>query len=165
MPLQPVSGTVSDKNMQTIKDALATIESALPFLLTLTSDERKTLRKTGEGRLPFVLDAGEVAQDNPDILPKTFDTADFESVVALFNALTEIVTLVDQTRSKIDDTRLAAGAQALSGASDVYHYAKDAVKKTPGLKPIVDRLGQQFQQAAATRRANTKAKQAAAAAK
>ena len=165
MPLQPISGTVSDKNLQAIKDALAAIESVLPFLITLTDDERKALRNTGEGRLPFVLDAGEVAQNNPDILPKAFDTADFESVVALFNALTEILTLVDQTRSKIDDTRLAAGAQALSGASDVYHYAQDAAKKTPGLKPIVERMGQQFQKAAATRRANTKAKLAAAGAK
>jgi hypothetical protein len=166
MPIPSVSGTVTDQNLQDIKTALATIEAALPLLkVALTEDDRKSARKTGEGRLPFVLDAGEIAQDNPDILPKTFDTAGFESTVALFTALTEVVTLIDQTRAKADDTRLAAGVQALSGASDVYHYAQNAVKKTPGIKPIVDRMGQQFQQAAATRHANAQAKLAKAAAK
>jgi hypothetical protein len=133
--------------------------------VALTEDDRRSARKTGEGRLPFVLDGGEIAQDNPDILPKTFDAEGFESTVALFTAMTEVLTLVDQTRVKVDDLRLAAGVQALSGASDVYHYAQDAEKKTPGIKPLVDRMGQLFQQAAITRKATLAAKRAAAAAK
>lgn len=166
MSLPTVSGAITDQNVQDIKAALATIESALPLLaVALTEADRKSGRKTGEGRLPFVLDAGEIAQDSPDILPKTFDTAGFEATVALFKGLTEVLTLVDQTRTKIEDTRLAAGVQALSGASDVYHYAQDAVQKVPGLKPILDRMGQQYQQAVATRRANKKAKVETAVAK
>ncbi len=159
MPLPSVSGTITDKNLQAVKDALAAIEAALPLLsVSLAEADRRGARTTGEGRLPFVLDAAEIAQDNPDILPKTFDTDGFEATVALLNGFTEVLTLLDQTRSKIDDTRLAAGVQAMTGASDVYHYGQDAVKKVPGIKPIVDRMGQQYQQAVATRRANKKAK-------
>src|ERR1035438_4247358 len=145
MSMPTVSGTITDKNLQDIKAALTTLEAALPLLATsLTDTDRRGARTTGEGRLPFVLDAAEIAHNNPDILPKTLDTAGFAATVTLFNGFTEILTLVDQTRSKIDDTRLAVGVQAMSGASNVYHYAQDGVKTTPGIKPIVDRMGQLY---------------------
>ena len=73
MPYQEISATVTDKNMQAVKDAITAIETALPFLITLTDAERKQLRKTGASRLSFVQNAAQAAQDNPDILPKTFD--------------------------------------------------------------------------------------------
>jgi hypothetical protein len=85
--------------------------------------------------------------------------------VALFSAMTEINTIVSQLSSKIDDTRLAVGVEALSGASDVYNYVKAAATKTPGLKPVADQLGQLFQKAVATRRANQKVQAAAKTAK
>jgi ABC-type ATPase with predicted acetyltransferase domain len=85
--------------------------------------------------------------------------------VALFTAMTEINTLLAQLASQIDDTHLAVGVEALSGASDVYKYVKAAATKTPGLKPVADQLGQLFQKGAATRRANKKAAAAKAGAK
>jgi hypothetical protein len=146
--------------MQAVKDAISTIETNLPFLISLTNDERRTLFKAGPKRLSFVQNALTASQDNPDILPKSFDAAEFESDVELFAALTEIGTLVEQLFSKIDDTRLAVGSEAMDEASDVYNYVKAAVKKTPGLKPVADQLGQLFQQAVATKAANA-AKKAA----
>jgi hypothetical protein len=146
--------------MQAVKDAISTIETNLPFLISLTDDERRTLFKAGPKRLSFVQNALTASQDNPDILPKSFDAAEFESDVELFAALTEIGTLVEQLFSKIDDTRLAVGSEAMDEASDVYNYVKAAVKKTPGLKPVADQLGQLFQQAVATKAANA-AKKAA----
>ena len=112
----------------------------------------------GPERLSFVQDAGQAAQDNPDIFPKSFDTDGFESAVALFSSMTEIGTLLQQLASKVDDTRMDVGVQAMSGASDVYNYVKAAAKKTPGLKPVAEQLGQLYQKAVATRRANKKAK-------
>lgn len=161
MPYQNISATVSDKAMQAVKDAIAEIESNLTFLISLTDDERKKLFKAGPKRLSFVQNALTAAQDNPDILPKSFDAAEFESDVELFAALTEISTLVEQLFSQIDDTRMAVGSEAMDEASDVYNYVKAAVKKTPGLKPVADQLGQLFQQAVATKAANAAAKKAA----
>ncbi len=160
MPYQNISAQVSDQKMQAVKDAISTIETNLPFLISLTNDERRTLFKAGPKRLSFVQNALTASQDNPDILPKSFDAAEFESDVELFAALTEIGTLVEQLFSKIDDTRLAVGSEAMDEASDVYNYVKAAVKKTPGLKPVADQLGQLFQQAVATKAANA-AKKAA----
>lgn len=162
MPYQNISAQVSDEAMQAIKEALATIETNLPFLITLTDAERKALFKAGPKRLSFVENALTASQDNPDILPKSFDAAGFAAHVALFAALTEINTLIAQLASKVDDTRMDVGSSSMDDASDVYNYVQAAVKKTPGLKPVADQLGQLFQQAVATKAANAAAKKAAA---
>ena len=76
--------------------------------------------------------------------------------------MTEINTIAAQLNSKTDDTRVDVGAISMSEASDVYNYVKTAAKKTPGLKPLADQLGVLYQKAAATRRANNRAKAAKA---
>lgn len=162
MPYQEISATVTDQKMQAVKDAITAIQTALPFLISLTEDERKQLRKTGASRLAFVQNAAQAAQDNPNILPASFDAEAFQSNVDLFAAMTEINTLAAQLVSQIDDTHLAVGVEALSGASDVYNYVKAAAVKTPGLKPVADQLGQLFQKGVATRRAHKKAQAVAA---
>ena len=161
MSYQNISATVADKDLQAIKDAVATIQTKLPFLLNLTPDERKSIFKTGPNSLSFVENALQSAQNNPDIFPKSFDVSDFESDVNLFGVLTEINTVVAQLASEIDDTRLAVGGEAISEASDVYNYVKAAAKKTPGLKPIADQLGERFQKASVTKAANAGVKKAA----
>jgi hypothetical protein len=161
MPYHNISAQISDKAMQAVKDAINAIETNLPFLISLTDAERKTLFKAGPKRLAFVQNALTATQDNPDILPKSFDAAEFESDVDLFTALTEINTRIAQLASKVDDTRMAVGGETMSEASDVYNYVKAAVKKTPGLKPVADQLGKLFQQSVATKAAKAAAKKAA----
>jgi len=162
MPYQIINAQVADADVQAIKAALATVESKLLFLISLTEADRKMLRKVGAERLSFVENAAQAAQNNPSILPASFDAAGFQSAVALFTVLTDINMTVAQLASKVDDTHMDVGVQAMEGASDVYHYVQAAAKKTPGLKPLADQLGQLFQKAAATRRAHSNAKTATA---
>ena len=149
MPYQNISATVTDADVQAIKDAVATIQQKLPFLVSLTPDERKSIFKTGQNSLSFVQNAQQAAQNNPDILPKSFDAAEFASDVTLFAVLTDITTTVAQLASEIDDTRLAVGGEAMKEATQVYNYVKTAATMTPGLKPVADQLGQRFQKASA----------------
>ena len=149
MPYQNISATVSDATVQAVKDAVATIQQKLPFLVNLTPDERKGLFKAGPNSLSFVQNALQAAQNNPDIFPKSFDTAEFASDVNLFAVLTDLNTLVAQLASEIDDTRLAVGGESMKEATQVYNYVKAAVATTPGLKPVADQLGQRFQKASA----------------
>lgn len=149
MPYQNISATVSDATVQAVKDAVATIQQKLPFLVNLTPDERKGLFKAGPNSLSFVQNALQAAQNNPDIFPKSFDTSEFASDVNLFAVLTDLNTLVAQLASEIDDTRLAVGGESMKEATQVYNYVKAAVATTPGLKPVADQLGQRFQKASA----------------
>ncbi|HEY5346111.1 MAG TPA: hypothetical protein VIK62_07185 [Verrucomicrobiae bacterium] len=150
MPYQNISATVAAADLQAIKDAVAVIQQKLPFLVNLTPDERKSIFRTGPNSLSFVQNALQAAQNNPDILPKSFDTDEFALDVALFAVLTDINTAVAQLVSEIDDTRLAVGGEAMKEASQVYNYVKTAATMTPGLKPVADQLGQRFQKASAT---------------
>jgi hypothetical protein len=129
------------------------IRQKLPFLVSLTPDERKSTFKAGPNSLSFVEHALTASKNNPDILPKNFDVDEFESDVNLFAVLTDLNTLVKQLASEIDDTRLAVGGEAMNEASQVYNYVKSAAKTTPGLKPVAVQLGERFQKTSATKTA------------
>lgn len=147
MPYQNISAQLSAADIQAVKDAVAAIEQKLPFLVSLTADERKAIYKAGPGRLAFVQNSLQGAKNNPGILPASFATAEFESDVSLFAALTDVNTVVAQLASKVDDTRLAVGGEAMAEATQVYNYVKTAAKTSPGLKLLADQLGESFQKA------------------
>jgi len=145
MPNPNIDASLSVADIQAVKDAFAAVLNNLPFLVNLTADERKSIFKIGPDRVSFVKNAATAAQANPGILPASFGGAAFHRDVALFEALTELGTLADSVASQIDDTRLAVGGEAMQEAIQVYNYVKEAAKTTPGLKPLADQLGEQFQ--------------------
>ena len=147
MGYQNISAQVSSEDVQAIKAAVTTIRQKLPFLVTLTADERKSTFKTGPNSLSFVQNSLQATKNNPTVLPGSFDAAGFETDVNLFATLTDVGTQVAQLASEIDDTRLAVGGEAMNEATQVYNYVKAAAKSTPGLKPVADQLGERFQKA------------------
>jgi hypothetical protein len=151
MPYQPITATVADADVTAIKDAIATIQQKLPFLITLTDAERKSLPKAGANSLSFVEHAQTAAQNNPAILPAAFNAVNFASHVALFATLTDLNTSIAQLASEVDDTRLAVGSEAMGEARQVYEYVKSAAKTTPGLKPVADQLAERFQHSSAAK--------------
>jgi hypothetical protein len=155
MPYQNISASLSEADIQAVKDAFATVLQKLPFLVNLTPDERKTIFKAGPDRVSFVQNAAAAAKNNPHIFPASFDTQEFQNDVELFADLTELSTLADSVASQIDDTRLAVGGEAMRQATQVYNYVKEAAKTTPGLKPLADQLGERFQKAGTPKQAQT----------
>jgi hypothetical protein len=145
MPYQNIDASLSAADIQAVKDAFAAVLNKLPFLVNLTTDERKSTFALGPDRLSFVKNAATAAAGNPGILPASFGVAAFQRDVDLFEALTELGTLADSVTSQIDDTRLAVGGEAMQEAIQVYNYVKEAAKTAPGLKPVADQLGEQFQ--------------------
>lgn len=97
MPYKNISAQVTAANIQTIKDSVTAIRQKLPFLVSLTPDERKSTFKAGPNSLSFVEHALTASKNNPDILPKNFDVDEFESDVNLFAVLTDLNTLVKPT--------------------------------------------------------------------
>lgn len=147
MPYQNINAVVSAADAQAIRDAFALILNKLPFLVNLTPAERKAIFKTGPDSLSFVQNALTAAQANSNILPGSFSTPGFKNDVDLLALLTEINTLAASVASQIDDTRLAVGGEAMKQANQVYHYAKEAAKVTPGMKPVAEQLAERFKRA------------------
>ena len=82
--------------------ALHTIKQKMPFLLALSSDERRALPQPGDRGRAFITKAMEVATQNPDILPGVFDLPEMRKDVELTNALQPIIMALSQLQGMMD---------------------------------------------------------------
>ena len=144
MPYQDINVSLTDNDLQEIKQAIAIIQTKMPFLITLSQEERKRLYKLGDKRLSFVQNSLKAAQSNPNILPASFDLSGYNNDYRLTHDLSDLLMLLNQLTEQVDDTLMAVGSEAMSSSLTVYDYVKTAAKKTPGLKAIAEQLGTLF---------------------
>lgn len=138
-----VSAQLGEAERQAIYAAIQTIRQKLPFLIDLTPEERHALPKIGDKRRGFVAQALEVAEQNPDILPRSFDVGEMRNDVELFSALSPVLTALSQLNELVDDTLLAVGSEAYASSLLVYQFARSAGKGA-ALDTALDALGQRF---------------------
>lgn len=143
MAMSPISATLDSKDREEVMAAIATIKAKLPFLIDLTADERKALPKMGDKSRAFVTKALEVASQNEDFLPRSFDLEEMRKDVQLFESMYPIVVALTQLQSLVDDTCMAAGSEAYAAALQVYNYAKVSGQGS-GLDAVVGEMGQRF---------------------
>ncbi|MCP6760036.1 MAG: hypothetical protein NHB32_15080 [Fischerella sp. CENA71] len=144
MAYQNITASVSPEDIQQIKAALQTIQQKLPFLITLSTEERRKLVKMGDKSLAFVSNSVTAAQSNPNILPSSFDVEEFVRDYQLAIILNELLISMQQITEQVDDTLLAVGSEAMTSSLTVYDYVKTAAKNTPGLKTLSEQLGERF---------------------
>jgi hypothetical protein len=144
MSYQNIAAALSPQDIQEIKAALQTVQKKLPFLITLSTEERRKLVKMGDKSLAFVNNSVTAAQSNREILPATFDVEELVRDYQLATALTELLISVQQLAEQVDDTLMAVGSEAMTSSLTVYDYVKTASKKTPGLKTVAEQLGERF---------------------
>ncbi|BAZ53107.1 hypothetical protein NIES4103_57780 [Nostoc sp. NIES-4103] len=143
MAEKQISASLTPANRQAVMDAIATIKDKLPFLVDLTTEERRTLPKMGDKSRAFVSKALEVATQNPDFLPRSFDVDEMRRDIELFEALYPVLLSLTQLQELVDDTYLAVGSEAFAAGLMVYNYAKASGKGT-GLESMVDDMGRRF---------------------
>jgi hypothetical protein len=138
-----VQGVITDEGLQAIQRHLGEVKAALPFLVDLTVEDRRTLPKMGDKSRAFVEQALVLARQNEGILPRSFDLDEFGRDVDLIGRLAAIDAAVRQLAELLDDTLIAVGSDAYSRALVVYSQAKLAGKGT-ALDQHLDSLGQRF---------------------
>src|SRR5438270_8919793 len=119
-----ISATLSDADKQAVLSAIQTIRQKLPFLVDLTPEERHALPKMGDKSRAFVEQALNVAEQNEDILPRSFDVAEMRRDVELIQALDPLLPALAQLQELVEDTYIAVGSEAYTAALAVYQYAK-----------------------------------------
>jgi len=144
MPYQNISYALVQADIDAVKTAITTINTKLPFLVTLDAEERKALFKLGPKSADFVNDASAAVTNFPNILPTTFDKTEYGKDTALFKALGEIKLLIDSLQEKLDNTYTAVGSEAMTASLEVYAYVQTAADRTPGLKSVADKLKERF---------------------
>jgi hypothetical protein len=154
MPENRISAELSNADQAAVLAAINTIRQKLPFLLDLTPEERRSLPRMGDKSRAFVTQALIVAEQNEDMLPRSFDVAEMRKDVELVQALEPILPALAQLEELIEDTYVAAGSEAYAVALAVYQYAK-AAGKGAALDKLLDALGQRFARKTAANKPKT----------
>jgi hypothetical protein len=93
-------------------------------LIGLTIEERKSLPKLGDKSQAFVTKALEVATQNPDFLPRSFDLYEMRRDVELFETLYPVLLSLIQLQELVNDQKslrsamlVPLGQSSLAGTS------------------------------------------------
>jgi hypothetical protein len=156
MAYQNISNSVSDGDMVAIKKAIQLITEKLPFLVALSTDEKRALVKLGAKSIDFVKDCNHVAQNYPQILPSGFDVAELARDSKLFEQLSELQLLFNTLSEKLNDTTIAVGNEAMKASLSVYDYVKTGAKSQAGLKTVAEQLQQRFKKTKSKKTEETK---------
>ena len=140
-----VNVAITPENVQAVKDALASIQQILPFLIGLTPAERVYLPKISVSNKVFTEDAILATTNNPDFLPAFVKAEDIKKDLDLFHALDEVVVLTRQIAEKLADTQMLAGSEAYTSALTVYKiFGAAATSGVAGSKTLYEQLRQRF---------------------
>jgi hypothetical protein len=143
MPDNRISATLSQADQQAVLAAIQTIRQKLPFLIDLTPEERRSLPRMGDRSRGFVAQALEIAAQNTDILPRSFDVDEMRKDVDLLAALSPVMTALSQLNELVEDTYMEVGSEAYMSGLLVYQFARSAGKGA-ALDNALDALGQRF---------------------
>ncbi len=139
-----VTGSIPATTLSIILTALATVREHLGFLIALSPDQRKTLFKMGTRSLEFVTQVRDVVASNADLVPKAMEPEEFLSDVALIEAINRILTDLLPMVEAMEDTRMAAGSDAMTSATSIYGVLQSSRKAVPGLDEVVKKLAKRF---------------------
>ena len=138
-----ISATLSTTTRDEILVNINAIKQQLPFLIDLTTDERRGLSKMGDKSSAFVTKALEVATQNPDFLPRSFSVEEMRKDVELMQMLQPILMVINQLQDLVEDTYMQVGSEAYTAALNVYTYAKNSPSGT-ALEGVAEDLGRRF---------------------
>ena len=140
-----LSATLAAAAITAINGAIETIRTNLPFLLSLTTDERKALPKLGDGRVALLEDAFPLMVANPDLVPSYVDIAEVTKDHDLRVALDPILNSLGTLFQDVEDTEIIAGSELYNAIRAFYLNCQEAAKRgTTSAQAIVDLLAKYF---------------------
>ncbi len=139
-----VSAVIAPADVQAVITLIQKADAMLPFLISLSEEERIELTKLGSKSVDFVGDASETVKAFPQILPPTFDKLEFTKDVDLIKNMLPIYVIVEAFLQKLDDTMMEVGSEAMTKALEVYALVQLQKDNVPGLRGSYDRLKVRF---------------------
>jgi hypothetical protein len=140
-----LNAAIPAADLQAVISRIHQAEALLPFLISLSNEERQMLPKMGSKSVDFVNDASEVIRAFPTIMPPSFDKAEFTKDTNLIHALVTIQMYVDAFQVKVADTLTEVGSEAMMQALEVYAQVQLQQNSVPGLKSAFEKMKSRFQ--------------------
>ena len=123
-----VSLALSAEQVEAVNKALDVLEKNLSGLISLSVEERSELRKMGPKSEMFARKAYDVLAQSPEILPGTFELAEFTADIEALDQLRPLFTRIAALAGRAGDTEMALGSDIYSAALEGYRFAKLAGK-------------------------------------
>ena len=139
-----ISASLPAADAAEIKQLLTSIQTKMPFLVNIQSDEVLSFPKVGNSLKPFIDLACETVKTHPEILPGVFDKEEFIRDNDLFNTLRPLQTIISELSEALNKTTMAAGSDSMVAALEVYAAVKQHKDKVPGLAVIADQMADFF---------------------
>jgi hypothetical protein len=137
--------TATAAQITAVKAAVQTINTNLPFLIGLTTEERSSLPAINVNNKAFTEDAINAAVNNPTLIPTYLSLANMQNDLTLFTQMDELVGIVNQLCEKLEDTRLLAGSESYVAGLTLYKlFGSAADAGVAGADAIVAQLKGRF---------------------
>lgn len=140
-----VSAVLEDAIVTEILGHIQAIRAALPFLLTLSAQDRRELPKMGDKSIGFDEKCVTYMASNPEFLPGFVDLAEVNKDRALRTTMlrffADLVTLNDT----VDDTLRIVTSEIWMADLAYYQAVREAARRgRPGAEAIYEDLKQRF---------------------
>ncbi len=137
-----IPGPVINEATQLITNALTVLK---PYLIALTSTERRAMAKMSDKSFPFVEKTRDYTLSAPQFIPPYMDAQQLQTNMEDYNNLVELLRMSKQLTSGLDDSALQTGGECYTNALNFYNSVKQAAKiNIPGAKSIYEDLSKRF---------------------
>lgn len=141
-----VSIRIAAADLAEINTSIQTLQTKLlPYLVTLSPDDRRQLPKMGDKTVSFVQKAQEYCTQNPDLVPQFLDVAEFDVDITAYEQIRSIYQPLLQVTDSLWDTMLLTGSEAYSASLSFYNFIRNATKsKVQKAETIYNDLSARF---------------------
>jgi hypothetical protein len=140
-----ISATVSAEDVLAIKDAVAVIRGKLPFMLSLSPQERREMAKMGEKSIGFDEKCTLYMNNHADFVPGFVDMAEVARDRALRSQMLEVWSLLNALTLNVDDTLMVVNQDIWMANLAYYQSVREAAKRgRPNAQSIYDDLRTRF---------------------
>ena len=124
-----VSISITEADLAEIQAGIQTLQTKLlPYLETLSPDERIGLPKMGDKTVGFVQETREYCKQNPDLAPQFLDVDALNIDVEAFEQIRSLYQPLLQITDSLWDSMLLSGSEAYSASLMFYNSVKNAAK-------------------------------------
>ncbi len=142
-----MSLALSADDLDAVDAALATLEVRLAGLLALQPDDRRGLIKMGDKSEAFCRQALTILQQNPQVIPPSFDLAEARADLAAVDVLRPRLARLRRLTERAEDSEMALGSDVMTASLEGYALLKVA-GRNQGLEGLRQGLSARFGKAA-----------------
>lgn len=145
MPWSNLQGNITNAAENSIKTKATEIKTLLPFLVNLTSGERKEKLNIGGKELDFINKVHTYAQQNPGMIPAAINMAAFAEDIDRMNRLRRIMQILQTLTQSVSDTHFVSLLESLNTSLTVYQIISGLKEENfPGITAIQQDLKRYF---------------------